>query len=317
MDVNVRDHSRHKIRPLDCRALMRLDKDRGHPATRRFSGKVDVIVSPAVDVRRTMNVKVDGAFEITRKDQGWLRFVPNRLGRLYTGAQNCLPPQLSGSGEDSVIENNTCDIIRGFPAHKNLSMRIRILYHDHCFDGAASAAFFTRFMRDKFHPGAEFLYTGMAHKASQIFEDALFDGDENAIVDFKYSANPRLTWWFDHHQSAFLSPEDAEQYKRTRTEKKLYDPSFRSCTRLIQRVSRDKWAYDATDLHDLVHWAEIIDGALYNNAKEAVDLGAPAMQLTLSDRGIERVGYRSENHTMDAVDATGRDHAAARNQGSV
>ena len=71
MDVNVRDHSRHKIRPLDCRALMRLDKDRSHPATRRFSGKVDVIVSPAVDVRRTMNVKVDGAFEITRKDQGW------------------------------------------------------------------------------------------------------------------------------------------------------------------------------------------------------------------------------------------------------
>jgi len=26
----------------------------------------------------------------------------------------------------------------------------------------------------------------MAHKASQIFEDSLFDGDVNAIVDFKY-----------------------------------------------------------------------------------------------------------------------------------
>ena len=103
-------------------------------------------------------------------------------------------------------------------------MRIRILYHDHCFDGAASAAFFSRFMEDKFHPGAEFLFTGMAHKPSQIFEDDLFDGDENAIVDFKYSANPKLTWWFDHHQSAFLSQEDAEHYQRTKTEKKLYDP---------------------------------------------------------------------------------------------
>ena len=48
-------------------------------------------------------------------------------------------------------------------------MRIRILYHDHCFDGAASAAIFSRFMEGVFHPHAEFAYTGMAHKASQMF----------------------------------------------------------------------------------------------------------------------------------------------------
>ncbi len=74
-------------------------------------------------------------------------------------------------------------------------MRVRVLYHDHCFDGAASAAFFTRFMRGRFYPDAEFVYTGMAHKASQIFEDGLFDGDVNAIVDFKYSGNPTPNWW--------------------------------------------------------------------------------------------------------------------------
>jgi hypothetical protein len=164
-------------------------------------------------------------------------------------------------------------------------MRIRVLYHDHCFDGAASAAFFTRFIEDRFYPRAEFLFTGMAHKPSQIFEEDLFDGDENAIVDFKYATNPRLTWWFDHHQSAFLSPEDAEHYQRTKTEKKLYDPSYRSCTRFICATARDKWGYDAADLGDLVHWAEIIDGALYSNAKEAVDLGMPAMQLTLVIEG--------------------------------
>jgi hypothetical protein len=55
------------------------------------------------------------------------------------------------------------------------------------------------------HPDAEFAFPGMAHKPSQLFEDSLFDGDENAIVDFKYSSNPKLTWWFDHHQSAFLT----------------------------------------------------------------------------------------------------------------
>jgi len=160
-------------------------------------------------------------------------------------------------------------------------MRVRVLYHDHCFDGAASAAFFSRFYRERFAPDAEFQYTGMAHKASQLFEDSLFDGDENAIVDFKYSPHPNLTWWFDHHQSAFLSQEDADHFHRDTSGKKLYDPNFRSCTNYIATVAREKWGYHADDLDDLVKWAEIIDGAQYSSAEEAVALGAPAMKLTL------------------------------------
>lgn len=163
--------------------------------------------------------------------------------------------------------------------------KIRILYHDHCFDGAASAAFFSRFMRGKFHPDAEFAYTGMAHTAAQTFDEKLFDGDENAIVDFKYAATPKLTWWFDHHQSAFLSPEDAEHWRRDTSGRKLYDPNFRSCTTYICTVARERFAFEAPDLSDLVHWAEVIDGALYESAKEAVDMKAPAMQLTLVIEG--------------------------------
>ena len=105
-------------------------------------------------------------------------------------------------------------------------MNIRVLYHDHCFDGAASAAYFTRFMQGAFYPEASFHYTGMAHKASQIFEDNLFDGDVNAIVDFKYSPNAKLTWWFDHHQSAFLSPEDARHFSLEQNPQKMYDVKF-------------------------------------------------------------------------------------------
>ena len=37
----------------------------------------------------------------------------------------------------------------------------RVLYHDHCFDGAASAAYFSRFIAGAIHPDAEFSYTGM------------------------------------------------------------------------------------------------------------------------------------------------------------
>jgi hypothetical protein len=166
-------------------------------------------------------------------------------------------------------------------------MRVRVLYHDHCFDGAASAAYFSRFYEEKYAPGADFEFTGLAHKASQLFEDVLFDGDINAIVDFKYSPDPRLTWWFDHHQSAFLSPEDAEHFRRDRSGRKLYDPSYSSCTMFIADVARRRFGYEAPDLAELVRWADIIDGARYESAQEAVELKAPAMQLTLVIEGAK------------------------------
>src|SRR5690242_14828648 len=157
----------------------------------------------------------------------------------------------------------------------------RVLYHDHCFDGAASAAYFSRFIAGSIHPDAEFRYTGMAHKASQIFDPGLFDGDENAIDDFKYSSDPRLTWWFDHHQSAFLNAEDAEHFRRDTSGRKLYDPTFKSCTAFIKVIARDRFGFVAPDLDDLVAWSLVIDGAQYPNAHTAVELGAPAMKLTL------------------------------------
>ena len=169
-------------------------------------------------------------------------------------------------------------------------MLINVLYHDHCFDGAASAAFFSRFVEGAFHPGAAFRFTGLAHKASQLFDDNLFDGDENAIVDFKYSPDPRLTWWFDHHQSAFLQPEDEEHFRRDRSGKKLFDPDFRSCTKFIATVARERFGFEAPDLEDLVHWANIIDGAQYPDARTAVELGAPAMKLTLVIEGVTGSG---------------------------
>src|ERR1700677_3283792 len=160
-------------------------------------------------------------------------------------------------------------------------MRVRILYHDHCFDGAASAAFFSRFVEATFYPGAEFAFTGLAHKADQLFEPGYFDGDVNAIVDFKTSTDPRLTWWFDHHQSAFLTPEDAEHFKSDTSGRKMYDPGFRSCTKYICTVARDRFGFNAPDLEELVEWADVIDGAQYKDAREAVELRAPATRLTL------------------------------------
>ena len=160
-------------------------------------------------------------------------------------------------------------------------MRIRVLYHDHCFDGAASAAFFSRFIRGAVHPDAEFAYTGMAHRASQIFEDSLFDGDENAIVDFKYSSSPKISWWFDHHQSAFLSPEDADHFEQDQGSRKFYDPDFKSCTSFIATIAEQRFGFNPASVAELVHWTDVIDGAMYQDAKTAVKMKEPPMQLTM------------------------------------
>ncbi len=160
-------------------------------------------------------------------------------------------------------------------------MRVRLFYHDRCFDGAATAAYFSEFFRHCHDPSAEFICTGLAHRASQLFDESQFDGDENVIVDFKYCSSPRVTWWFDHHQSAFLSPEDAEHFRLDRGGKKFYDPAFRSCTKFLATVAREKFGFERPELGELVWWADIIDGAQYPDAKTAVELGAPAMKLTL------------------------------------
>lgn len=160
-------------------------------------------------------------------------------------------------------------------------MKVRVCFHDKCFDGASSAAIFSRFYRERLHPQAEFLYTGMTHKASQPFEDGIFDGDENAIVDFKYSNSPLLTWWFDHHQSAFLKPEDAEHFRQDHSGRKFYDPTFKSCTKFLATIASQKFGFDAGPLAELIKWGDIIDGAQFASPEVAVALAEPAMQLAL------------------------------------
>lgn len=160
-------------------------------------------------------------------------------------------------------------------------MHVRILYHDRCFDGACSAAIFGHFFRSRRDPSAQFSLQGLFHQANQVFADELFAGDENAIVDFKFANNSKLDWWFDHHQSAFLSAEDEQAFGRDDSGKKFYDASYRSCTQFIADVARDRFGYDPSALADLIRWADIIDGARYDCAKTAVEMPAAAMKLTL------------------------------------
>src|SRR3954471_7047997 len=157
-----------------------------------------------------------------------------------------------------------------------------ICYHDHCFDGVASAATFLRFWRDQAKPrGGEVAFRGMAHRAGQLFPAGIFSGDENAVVDFRFSADPRLTWWFDHHQSAFETPADEAAFRADRSGRKFWDPAAKSCTRFLARIAEEKFGWNPAPLRELIDWAEVIDGALFPNPQMAVALTDPPMQLML------------------------------------
>ena len=163
---------------------------------------------------------------------------------------------------------------------------MRVYFHNNCFDGLASAAVFSCFCRDVIDSGYKFEYEGLAHRAGQLFIDVKFDGEENAIVDFKYSSNPRLTWWFDHHQSAFLSKQDEDHFRADVSGKKFHDPTYHSCTKFIAEMTQKHFGYDTGRLADLIRWADIIDGAMFENAGTAVELREAAMKLMMVIEGV-------------------------------
>ncbi|MFM9905875.1 MAG: phosphoesterase [Pyrinomonadaceae bacterium] len=158
-------------------------------------------------------------------------------------------------------------------------MKLRILYHGNCFDGVSSAAIFTKFYKAKIDANAHVLYTPTMHRAGNAFDREQLDGDENAIVDFKYCPDERLTWWFDHHQSAFLSPTDEEHFRADTSGKKFLDVTSKSCAEFIARIAKEKYGFDDESLAELIHWAHIIDGALYDSPAQCVELRSSALKL--------------------------------------
>jgi hypothetical protein len=165
-------------------------------------------------------------------------------------------------------------------------LRVRVFYHDKCFDGACSASLFTRFHRECIDSESVYEYRGLVHRAGALFDESEFTGDENAIVDFKYSASPCITWWFDHHLSAFLTPQDHQNFLDCQKDPvcgahKFFDPKYTSCTSFLAHIASTRFGFDTAPVADLIHWADIVDGALYESPESAVEMAAPAMKLTL------------------------------------
>jgi hypothetical protein len=161
-----------------------------------------------------------------------------------------------------------------------VTRRLKIFFHDNCFDGTASAALFSAFYRDTVERSADVQVEGMQHSVGDPFLGRSVDGDDNACVDFRYSPAPAMNWWFDHHATAFQPPSLREHYLARRSERTVFDPAAPSCTGLMQRELERLHGWQAPPhLVTLASWADVIDTAGFASAAEAISLVAPVQRL--------------------------------------
>ena len=156
-------------------------------------------------------------------------------------------------------------------------MRFVVASHGHCFDGLSSAVLFTRLMQERGLAKAEFEYRACGYGTPQRAE--VLTGDENAILDYRFSSSPKLTWYFDHHRTAFQSDADRHAFEDTHNPQFFFDASYSSCTKLIFDTGAREFGFSDPKLEPLVRFADIVDSARFESPEQAIDRSDPLMRL--------------------------------------
>lgn len=159
---------------------------------------------------------------------------------------------------------------------------VLVAYHGHCFDGAISAAVLTEAVHRELGQDATCAYLPRAYVDPRPLPAHGFSA--SAVVDFRWTPDPALAWWFDHHETSFSDGPDGyaqraeyEIRKGERPGRFACDPSAPSCAGLIARalgVAGPQW-------EELVHWADLCDTASYESADQALDTDLPALRVRL------------------------------------
>ena len=171
---------------------------------------------------------------------------------------------------------------------------ILVATHGHCFDGMASAALFTHLAR-ALEPAAalSFRYKSCGYgPGMQIIPEAWLDGEESAILDFRYTPSKKTTWYFDHHITAFASSEERDAALAGAAiaagpsapgspdkPQVHYDPTYGSCAKLIADVARARFGVSMSPHEELISWADRIDSASFASAEDATRRDEPVLHL--------------------------------------
>lgn len=151
--------------------------------------------------------------------------------------------------------------------------------HGHCFDGLSSAAIFSEFLNTR--KPSTFEYQACGYNSATP-RPPKFSGDDNALLDYRYVPDPALTYYFDHHPTAFRNAADEAHFlarKAETPEHFLVDTKSTSCAQLIARHAQTQFGIEFPNFLDLIQWAEKIDGAHFETVAEATNRAHPVLRL--------------------------------------
>ncbi|MEZ5980207.1 MAG: hypothetical protein R3F34_18615 [Planctomycetota bacterium] len=150
---------------------------------------------------------------------------------------------------------------------------LEIRYHRD-FDGMCSAALLAHLLRT--HRGEEVSLSSVNYDQRTDWE-AFGEGTRFAVVDFHF--HPRAEYWFDHHQTTFLTPELREVYAPS--DRWRWDPESPSCPPLIIRHAKEAWGIEVEPrFHDMARWSDVVDAARFESVHQALFGEEPALRIT-------------------------------------
>jgi hypothetical protein len=167
------------------------------------------------------------------------------------------------------------------PSSSPSSGRVFVASHGHCFDGLASATAFSallRALRPEL-PLSSYTFRACDYRpGDSSVPEAALSGEENAILDFRYTKSDKLTFYFDHHATAFSNDEQRAHFD-AHPDRHFHDPACSSCAKLLRRVAPAAFGVSLEALAPLLDWADVIDAARYESPESAVLRREPELAL--------------------------------------
>jgi hypothetical protein len=155
-----------------------------------------------------------------------------------------------------------------------------VFTHGHCFDGLCSAAAFTRLLEHVEGKKLAIRFQAAMYGPEQNgVPEPKLAGPINAILDYRFTRSDRLTWYFDHHRTAFGTLEDREAYDARGERNWFLDSERPSCTGLIASIAEEQFGLSSEPIAELVKYADMIDAAAFPSAAWAVGSGDPVMRM--------------------------------------
>lgn len=147
------------------------------------------------------------------------------------------------------------------------------LYFHNDFDGHASAAVFLNFLKKRGDDASSINPVDHEIKAEW---PKLNPKDDFAVFDFYF--HPRATYFFDHHRTTFIKEVWRKKFKESSTY--YLKPEYPSCCGLVGKMlERDHQYFPDKKIKELIKWLDIVDGAQYKSAKQAILMKEPALRI--------------------------------------